>query len=65
MKVIILPHNLRIVDYVIGVPSSLHDSNVFSHTRIYRHLETFLGADEWIWADLAYPSLPWCMVPFK
>ncbi|KIK12923.1 hypothetical protein PISMIDRAFT_119986 [Pisolithus microcarpus 441] len=64
-QVVILPHNLRIVDYMIGVPGSLHNSNVFSRTRIYRHPETFLGADEWIWADSAYPSLPWCIVPFK
>ncbi|KIK14153.1 hypothetical protein PISMIDRAFT_117538 [Pisolithus microcarpus 441] len=64
-QVIILPHNLRIVDYMIGVPGSLHDSNVFSRTCIYHHPETFLGADEWIWADSAYPSLPWCVVPFK
>ncbi|KIK27284.1 hypothetical protein PISMIDRAFT_93488 [Pisolithus microcarpus 441] len=64
-QVIILPHNLRIVDYVIGIPGSLHDSNAFSRTRIYRHPETFLGADEWIWADSTYPSLLWCVVPFK
>jgi len=64
-KVVILPHNLHIVDYVIGVPGSPHDSNTFSCTHIYRHPETFLGADEWIWADSAYPSLPWCIVPFK
>ncbi|KIM55072.1 hypothetical protein SCLCIDRAFT_135412 [Scleroderma citrinum Foug A] len=64
-QVIILPHNLRIVDYVIGVPGSLHNSNTFSCTHIYCHLETFLGVDEWIWANSAYPSLPWCVVPFK
>ena len=50
---------------MIGVPGSLHDSNAFSRACIYRHPETFLGADEWIWADSAYPSLPWCVVPFK
>ncbi|KIK23176.1 hypothetical protein PISMIDRAFT_100908, partial [Pisolithus microcarpus 441] len=40
-------------------------SNAFSHTHIYCHPETFLGADEWIWADSTYPSLLWCIVPFK
>ncbi|KIK12767.1 hypothetical protein PISMIDRAFT_120291 [Pisolithus microcarpus 441] len=64
-QVIILPHNLRIIDYVIRVPGSLHNSNIFSRTRIYRHPETFLGANKWIWADSVYPSLPWCVVPFK
>ena len=58
-------HNLRIVDYVIGVPGSLHDSTLFLHARIYRHPQAFLGANEWIWADTAYPSLTWCVVPFK
>ncbi|KIK17969.1 hypothetical protein PISMIDRAFT_110346, partial [Pisolithus microcarpus 441] len=64
-QVIILPHNLRIVDYMIGVPGSLHNSSIFSHTPIYHHPEMFLGADKWIWADSAYPLLPWCVVPFK
>ncbi|KIK19901.1 hypothetical protein PISMIDRAFT_48665, partial [Pisolithus microcarpus 441] len=49
----------------IGVPGSLHDSNIFSHIHIYHHPETFLGADKWIWANSAYPSLPWCVIPFK
>lgn len=60
-----MPHNLRIVDYVIGVPGSLHDANAFSRTRIARHPENFVGADEWIWADSAYASCMWCVVPFK
>ncbi|KAJ8579961.1 hypothetical protein M405DRAFT_892540 [Rhizopogon salebrosus TDB-379] len=58
-QVVILPHSLRIVDYVIGVPGSLHDANVFSKTRISRHPNTFLGANEWLWADSAYGSRPW------
>jgi len=60
-----MPHNLRIVDYVIGVPGSLHDSTSFSYTRIYRHPHAFLGTNEWIWVDTAYPSLTWCIVLFK
>ncbi|KIM58477.1 hypothetical protein SCLCIDRAFT_1190973, partial [Scleroderma citrinum Foug A] len=64
-QVVIMPHNLRIVDYVIGVPGSLHDSTSFSHARIYHHPQAFLGTNEWIWADTTYPSLTWCVVPFK
>ena len=60
-----MPHNLWIVNYVIGVPGSLHDSTSFSHAQIYCHPQAFLGANEWIWADTAYPSLTWCVVPFK
>ncbi|KAH7918295.1 hypothetical protein BV22DRAFT_1024801, partial [Leucogyrophana mollusca] len=31
-QVVSLPHNLRIVDYVIGVPGSAHDASVFLKT---------------------------------
>ena len=64
-QVIIMLQNLRIVDYVIGVPGSLHDSTSFSHAWIYHHPQAFLSANKWIWADTAYPSLTWCVVPFK
>ncbi|KAG2345638.1 hypothetical protein BDR05DRAFT_974965 [Suillus weaverae] len=47
-QVMIMPHNLRIVNYVISIPGS-----------------TFLDGNEWIWADSAYGSRPWCVVPFK
>ncbi|KIO05003.1 hypothetical protein M404DRAFT_141692 [Pisolithus tinctorius Marx 270] len=32
-KIIIFPHNLHIVDYVIGVPGSPHDASAFQHTQ--------------------------------
>jgi len=60
-----MPHNLRIVDYVIGIPGSVHDSNAFAKTRISRHPQTFFGAYEWLWADSAYGARPWCVVPYK
>ena len=60
-----MPHNLQIVNYVIGVPGSLHDSTLFLHAQIYCHPQAFLGANEWIWADTTYSSLTWCVVPFK
>ncbi|KAG2048435.1 hypothetical protein BDR06DRAFT_984800 [Suillus hirtellus] len=51
-QVVILLHNLCIVDYVIGIPGSLHNSNIFGQTR-------------WLWADSAYASQVWCVTPFK
>ncbi|KIM62368.1 hypothetical protein SCLCIDRAFT_44559, partial [Scleroderma citrinum Foug A] len=63
--VVIMPHNLRIIDYMIGVPGSLHDSTSFLHAQIFRHPQAFLSANEWIWADTAYPSLTWCVAPFE
>ncbi|KIJ10847.1 hypothetical protein PAXINDRAFT_85400, partial [Paxillus involutus ATCC 200175] len=64
-QIIIFPHNLRIVDYSIGIPGSLHDSNAFQHTLCARSPESFFGNDEWLWADSAYASHKWCVVPFK
>jgi hypothetical protein len=64
-KVVILPHNLRVIDYVIGVPGSLHDSNVFGRTRVTRNPNDFFGANQWLWADSAYASQVWCVTPFK
>ncbi|KAG2067112.1 hypothetical protein BDR04DRAFT_1129750 [Suillus decipiens] len=55
-QVIILPHNLHIVDYVIGVPGSLHDSNIFRHARIAWTPEDFFGGGQWLWADSAYAA---------
>jgi len=62
---VIFPHNLRIVDYVIGVPGSLHDSTAFQHSQIVESPNQFFGENEWIWADSAYSCQPWCIVPFK
>ncbi|KAG2340370.1 hypothetical protein BDR05DRAFT_1035276 [Suillus weaverae] len=64
-QVVILPHNLRIVDYVIGVPGSLRDSNVFGRTRVARNPDDFFGVNQWLWADSAYASQVWCVTPFK
>ena len=65
MKVVIFPHNLRIVDYVIGVPGSLHDSTAFQNARIARFPHQYFQQNEWLWADSAYGCQPWCIVPFK
>ncbi|KAG2061611.1 hypothetical protein BDR06DRAFT_862382, partial [Suillus hirtellus] len=59
--VVILPHNLHIVDYIIGVPGSLHNSNVFRYTRIAQTPEDFFGGGQWLWADSAYAAQMWCV----
>jgi hypothetical protein len=64
-EVIILPHNLHIVNYVIGIPGSLHDSNVFGCARIAWTPEDFFGGGQWLWADSAYAVRTWCVTPFK
>ncbi|KAG1776136.1 hypothetical protein EV702DRAFT_935583, partial [Suillus placidus] len=53
-KIIILPHNLCILDYVIGVPGSLHNLNAFGHARIAQIPKDFFDGGQWLWADSAY-----------
>lgn len=56
---------MRIVDYAIGHTGSTHDSYAFQETRLFKEHETILRADEWVWADSAYPATRWCVPPFK
>jgi hypothetical protein len=60
-----MPHNLLIVDYGLGHPGSVHDAYAFQGTRIASQPATLIPHDHWIWADTAYPTETWCVVPFK
>ena len=64
-QLVIMPHNLRIVDYGLGHPGSVHDAYAFQGTQMGRNPEQVIPPDHWIWADSAYPMQPWCVVPFK
>ncbi|KIK72563.1 hypothetical protein PAXRUDRAFT_180436 [Paxillus rubicundulus Ve08.2h10] len=64
-QLVILPHNLLIADYGIGFPRSVHDAYAFQYTWTSREHVELLGDWHWVWADSAYPSEPWCVVPFK
>ena len=64
-KLVVMPHNLMIADYAVGQPGSVHDAYAFQQTRIAQEHAELLGDDHWIWADSAYPSESWCVVPFK
>ncbi|EGN92798.1 hypothetical protein SERLA73DRAFT_23654, partial [Serpula lacrymans var. lacrymans S7.3] len=64
-QIIILPHNLRIVDYGLGHTGSTHNSSALQDTLISRNHEVILAPGEWLWADSAYPITPWCVAPFK
>ncbi|KIK79584.1 hypothetical protein PAXRUDRAFT_160942, partial [Paxillus rubicundulus Ve08.2h10] len=37
----------------------------FQYTWTSREHIELLGDWHWIWADSAYPSEPWCVIPFK
>ncbi|KIK78438.1 hypothetical protein PAXRUDRAFT_164019, partial [Paxillus rubicundulus Ve08.2h10] len=62
---VVLPHNLLIVDYGLGFLGSVHDVYAFQHTRTSKEHTELLGNYHWIWSDSVYPSEPWCLVPFK
>ena len=59
-----MPHNLMIVDYALGQPGSVHDSYAFQGMQMAED-PTVIPRSHWIWADMAYPSEKWCVVPFK
>ncbi|KIO14033.1 hypothetical protein M404DRAFT_121678, partial [Pisolithus tinctorius Marx 270] len=62
---IVLLHNLLVVDYRLGHPGSVHDAWAFQGTRIASNPMQLIPRDHWTWADSAYPSETWCVVPFK
>ena len=60
-----MPHNLLVVDYGLGHPGSVHDAYAFQGTEMAQDPEAQIPEGHWIWADSAYPTKPWCVVPFK
>ncbi|KIK12989.1 hypothetical protein PISMIDRAFT_72181, partial [Pisolithus microcarpus 441] len=62
---IIMPHNLMIIDYALGQPGSVHDAYAFQGTQMSQDPTNLIPARHWIWADSAYPTETWCVVPFK
>ena len=60
-----MPHNLLVADYGLGHPGSVHDAYAFQGTQVAQRADQVLPANHWIWADSAYPSQTWCVVPFK
>lgn len=60
-----MTHSLRIVDYVLGNPGSVHDAHAFMGTRLASNPAGLIPPGHWIWGDSAYPTHPWCVVPFK
>ncbi|KIK79635.1 hypothetical protein PAXRUDRAFT_124024, partial [Paxillus rubicundulus Ve08.2h10] len=62
---VIMPHNLLIADYGLGLPGSVHNAYAFQVTQTAKDHEELLGDEHWIWADSAYHSATWCVVPFK
>lgn len=64
-QLVIMPHNLMIVDYALGQPGSIHDSYAFQGTWIAQDPTSTIPQSHWIWAGIAYPLEKWCVVLFK
>ncbi|KIN97379.1 hypothetical protein M404DRAFT_47740, partial [Pisolithus tinctorius Marx 270] len=55
-QLIILPHNLLVMDYGLGHPGSVHDAWAFQGTRCESKCgKALIACNHWTWADSAYP----------
>ncbi|SAM84232.1 uncharacterized protein UBRO_20817 [Ustilago bromivora] len=54
IQLVVLPHNLKINEYVVGCPGSTHDSSTFAKSDIFKNPHHYLAKGEWIWAHLGY-----------
>ncbi|KIN96799.1 hypothetical protein M404DRAFT_162250, partial [Pisolithus tinctorius Marx 270] len=62
---IVLLHNLLVMDYRLGHLGSVHDVWAFQGTCITSNPMQLIPCDHWMWVDSAYPLEMWCVVPFK
>ncbi len=63
-QLVTLP-NLRIIDYVLGPPGSVHDSMAFKESHAYKESDQLFPNGKWLWADSAYGLSLSCVVPYK
>lgn len=54
VQLVILPHELQVIEYVVGLPGSTHDSSAFAKSDIFSNPQRYLDPGEWIWGDLGY-----------
>jgi DDE superfamily endonuclease len=57
--------DLSIINYVLGLPGSVHNSTAFRESRAFKESETLFHKGEWLWANLAYGLASWCVTPYK
>ncbi|KIK12573.1 hypothetical protein PISMIDRAFT_33804, partial [Pisolithus microcarpus 441] len=54
-QLVVMTHNLQIVNYGLGHLGSIHDAYAFQATRLAHEHKSVLPAEHWVWADSAYP----------
>ncbi|KIK86886.1 hypothetical protein PAXRUDRAFT_152518, partial [Paxillus rubicundulus Ve08.2h10] len=65
LKLVIMPHNLRIVKYALGQPRSVHNAYAFQGTQIAQDHAMLIPHGHWTWADTRHPTKKWFIMPFK
>ncbi|SJX60076.1 uncharacterized protein SRS1_25050 [Sporisorium reilianum f. sp. reilianum] len=65
VQLVILLHNLKIIEYMVGSPGSTHDSSAFARSDIFANPHHYLAKGEWIWADLGYRLLEHIVSPYR
>src|SRR6266436_7854728 len=64
LQLVTLP-NLCIIDYVLGLPGSVHNSTAFWQSQAFQESDELFYNGEWLWANSTYGLAPWCIVPYK
>jgi hypothetical protein len=65
IALVMLPHSLRIIEYVIGFPGSAQDSRVWaSGSNILKRPRQHLDEGEFVWTDGGYGFSPFTLGPF-
>ncbi|KIK99114.1 hypothetical protein PAXRUDRAFT_132761, partial [Paxillus rubicundulus Ve08.2h10] len=64
-QLMIMPHNLLIMDYALRQLGSIHDAYTFQNTHIAKSHGALIPQRHWMWADMSYPTEKWCVIPFK
>ena len=59
---------LRFTDVFVGYPGFVSDTRIFINSDIYKRIRNnpaqYIGENEYIIGDKAYPVLPWCIPPY-
>ena len=50
---------------MLGPPGSTHDATAFKESQAFKESEQLFTNGEWLWADSAYASSTYCVVPYK
>jgi hypothetical protein len=62
---VVCTHAYEIIYYAVGWPGSCHDASIWATTALHRRPDTFLGANQYLLGDSAYPLSTKMLTPYK